>query len=177
MSVNESKNQNTNALFGKEKEESVEKYLGSIKDWHIEEANNIWIGIFDCNDRLKNLRLEYGFTQSEIASVLRITQREYWRIEQDGYKVPPVRLAYLAIFYNVSMDYIFGFIDEKRKLTEKPTSVNGYCLEDWLQAKAENCDYIPNVLNRIPEDLQEEIDEDNALFLESKKKAGLADRL
>ncbi len=99
---------------------------------------------FICNSRIKELRIENGLTQTDLARILGTSQREYWRLEQGGYKIPPSKFFQLAIFYNVSLDYIFGIIDEKKKITDKPTSCNDFVLEDVKKAKASGMDFMPS---------------------------------
>ncbi len=66
--------------------------------------------------RLKELRTEHGLTQSDLASVLNISSREYWRFEQPNYCTRYANLLCLSLFYNVSLDYIFGLTNEKKKV-------------------------------------------------------------
>ena len=66
--------------------------------------------IVNCN--VKKLREQNDLTQSDLANTLCISQREYWRYEQDGYKISPNTLRILAAFYNVSLDWIFGLISD-----------------------------------------------------------------
>ena len=178
MSNNETKKQGLSIFFDEAEDNKVYRVLGTPQDWHTEEAGDIWY--FVLNGNLKNLRIENGLTQDEVAKVLNISQREYWRIEQEGYKIPPIRLWYLAIFYNVSLDYLFGIICEKRKICDGSNSVNGYNLDEMKKAKAEGREYIPEhkPLSSNPEltqELQAEIDEDNAEFARLKKEAGITE--
>lgn len=66
--------------------------------------------------RIKELRQRYKLRQADLAAVLQCSTREYWRCEQQGYNTNYNRLLEIALFYNVSLDYIFGVISEPRKL-------------------------------------------------------------
>ena len=171
-----------NDFFGLLQSEEEIKYLGSVEDWHKQDAESGDMVLLCLNDRIKQLRLNNGLTQCELAKVLNITQRDYWRIEKTGYKVSPMRLFHIAFFYNVSLDYIFGLINDKKEIYDQPTCLNGYVLEDMKKAKAEGREYIPlesSVPTTGQEDLlaeiQSEKDEIDAEFLEAKKKAGIED--
>lgn len=98
------------------------------------------------NARIKEIRLEHGFSQQDIANVLDVSQREYWRWEQDGYAVNILRLAELAIFYNVSLDWFSGYHITKKPFYEsqKETCVNGYILTEFKEAKARGEKYQPH---------------------------------
>lgn len=74
--------------------------------------------------KLKELRNEHGLTQSDLASVLNVSPREYWRYEQPDYCTRYANLLCLSLFYNVSLDYIFGLTDEKKKVYDE-TAYNG----------------------------------------------------
>ena len=63
------------------------------------------------NIRIKELRKFYGLTQTDIAKVLNISQQQYARYEIVGYNINRTDSLLLAIFYNVSLD----FLSEMRK--------------------------------------------------------------
>lgn len=89
------------------------------------------------NQRIKELRVENGLSQNDVANILNISQKEYWRCEQDGYSVRIHRLAQIAIFYNVSLDWLSGWNPERKPFfSEAQTIVNGYNLEQFKAAKA-----------------------------------------
>lgn len=63
--------------------------------------------------RLKELRLERGYTQSQIAIYSDITETAYQNYELMK-RVPRVEvLVKIADFYNVSLDYLTGRTDKK----------------------------------------------------------------
>ena len=89
------------------------------------------------NQRIKELRKEHGLTQTDLANVLDVSQREYWRYEQEGYSVNITILALIAIFYNVSLDWISGWHDKRKPFFEENENpmVNGYTLKSLKASK------------------------------------------
>jgi len=61
--------------------------------------------------RLKELRLENGKTQYELADYLHIGQSTYSQYENGQRQVPIDALIRLADYYDVSVDYILGRTD------------------------------------------------------------------
>ena len=62
--------------------------------------------------RLKELREEKGLTQKEIAKKLNLHSVTYLHYEKDQREPPLKVLAEIALFYEVSVDYLLGLIDE-----------------------------------------------------------------
>lgn len=96
------------------------------------------------NQRIKELRKENNLTQIDLANILRVSQKEYWRYEQEGYSLNILTLANIAIFYNVSIDWISGFHQKRKPFCEGENVrnyVNGYCLQDFKEAKAKGIKY------------------------------------
>lgn len=65
--------------------------------------------------RLKDLRNDKDLTQSQIAKILGTSQKQYSRWETGEYQIPLDDLIILAKFYNVSIDYIVGLTNNKKK--------------------------------------------------------------
>ena len=61
--------------------------------------------------RIKDLRLKYHFTQSDIASRLSLTRTQISDIENDKTTTSIERLCMLADFFDVSIDYLVGRSD------------------------------------------------------------------
>lgn len=80
------------------------------------------------NERLKGLRQSHGLTQTDIAEVLNISKREYWRYEQQNYCTRYINLFILSVFYNVTMDYLFGLTNEQRKIYDSSTYTGSFPL-------------------------------------------------
>lgn len=98
------------------------------------------------NMRIKELRIENGLTQTEIANILNVSQREYWRYEQSGYSINILNLAILAMFYNVSLDWISGYHITRKKFfdTKEDICINGYVLKEYKEAKSKGIKYQPH---------------------------------
>ena len=61
--------------------------------------------------KLKDLREENNFTQSQIAEYLNIKQNTYSQYENEKRQLPIDVLIKLSKFYKVSTDYILGLED------------------------------------------------------------------
>ena len=61
--------------------------------------------------KLKELREENNFTQSQIADYLNIKQNTYSQYENEKRQLPIDVLIKLAKFYEVTTDYILGLED------------------------------------------------------------------
>ncbi|MBP3309172.1 MAG: helix-turn-helix transcriptional regulator [Clostridia bacterium] len=71
--------------------------------------------------RLKDIREDSDKDQKEIAEVLNISQQYYSRYELGQVELPIRHYKKLAEYYNVSIDYLAGLIDEPRPLYEGGT--------------------------------------------------------
>lgn len=69
--------------------------------------------------RIRDLREDNDMKQSEIAMILKTTQRVYSRYETGINEMPIRHLITLCRYYNVSADYILGFTDEPKPLPRK----------------------------------------------------------
>lgn len=65
--------------------------------------------------RLEDCRIDKDLTQSDVAKLLNTTQKQYSRWETGQYQIPLENLIYLARIYNVSLDYLCGLTNDKRK--------------------------------------------------------------
>lgn len=86
------------------------------------------------NQRIKYLREENGFSQAQIGRVLCMVPQEYLRFEKAGYSVKMDKLAALAAFYNVSIDWLSGWSKERRPFADDYALINGYYLPDYKEA-------------------------------------------
>ena len=66
--------------------------------------------------RIKNLRIDHDKSQAEIAKIIGTSQSYYAQYESGKRSIPFERVITLARYYNVSLDYIAGFIDTPRKI-------------------------------------------------------------
>lgn len=62
--------------------------------------------------RIRDLREDADLTQKQMGEAINVPQRTYAYYESGQRMVPPRVLCALADFYNVSVDYILGRVDE-----------------------------------------------------------------
>lgn len=62
--------------------------------------------------RIRDLREDADLTQKQVGEAINVPQRTYAYYESGHRMVPPQVLCALADFYNVSVDYILGRVDE-----------------------------------------------------------------
>lgn len=67
----------------------------------------------DYRERIRALREDNDYTQTQIANILSVGQRTYADYELGKTRIPVDSLMKLAKFYNVSMDYISGTSDKR----------------------------------------------------------------
>lgn len=65
-------------------------------------------------ERLKEIRQDKDLTQQDIAKLLKINQVQYSRYERGIRSIPIEKLAILAEYYNVSIDYLLGITNERK---------------------------------------------------------------
>lgn len=65
-------------------------------------------------NRLKDIRLDRDFKQSDIAKALNIKQQQYSEYERGIVLISIEKLNILADFYNTSIDYLVGRTDERK---------------------------------------------------------------
>lgn len=65
--------------------------------------------------RLKDCREDNNYTQAEIAKLLGTYQTHYSKYERGERELPMHLFIVLARFYNVSLDYLAGLTNDKRK--------------------------------------------------------------
>ena len=62
-------------------------------------------------ERIRNLRIDNGYTQKQVAEYLNIKQNTYSQYEIGTLNYPIDVLMKLADFYGVSVDYLLGRTD------------------------------------------------------------------
>lgn len=70
-------------------------------------------------NRLKDLREDRDLLQADIANMLNISQSNYSKYELEKINIPIDVLKKLAIYYNISTDYILGLIKYPKELYKK----------------------------------------------------------
>ena len=64
------------------------------------------------DQRIRDVREDADLTQKQVGEAINVPQRTYAYYESGQRMVPPQVLCALADFYNVSVDYILGRVDE-----------------------------------------------------------------
>ena len=75
--------------------------------------------------RLLELRKNIGFTQVKMAKTLGISQSSLNRYEHDNALIPDTVFLVYADYFDVSLDYIFGWTKVNKVDTEKRKKING----------------------------------------------------
>lgn len=65
--------------------------------------------------RLKDLREDNDLKQEAIAQMLEMTRQQYQLYESGKRQIPFDKVIKLAVYYNVSIDYIAGLTNIKEK--------------------------------------------------------------
>ena len=68
------------------------------------------------HERLRGLREDLNKSQAEIAKIINTSQSYYAQYENGKRAIPFERVMLLARYYNVSLDYIAGFVDSPKKI-------------------------------------------------------------
>ena len=66
--------------------------------------------------RLKDIREDHDLTQNDIAKVFQTTSQQVSKWETGTQMMGVDKYRILAKYYNLSLDYLLGLIDEPRKL-------------------------------------------------------------
>lgn len=67
-------------------------------------------------DRLRELREGHELRQAEIAKFLGLTNQQAYQRYESGRVMMPINLIIkAAVFYDVSVDYVCGLTDDRRK--------------------------------------------------------------
>lgn len=64
-------------------------------------------------ENIRNLRIDKGYTQKQIAEILNVKQNTYSQYEIGVLNYPIEVLMKLADFYGVSVDYLLGRTDTR----------------------------------------------------------------
>ena len=73
--------------------------------------------------RLKAIREDRDYTQEEIAKILNVKQNTYSQYENENRQIPIEALIKLALFYDLSLDYILELIKDPEPLKRKNKEV------------------------------------------------------
>lgn len=70
-------------------------------------------------ERIRELREDNDFNQSEIAKILNVCQKTYSDYEIGKTRIPVESVIKLAKHYNVNLDYICGLSNIKKEFPKK----------------------------------------------------------
>ncbi len=70
-------------------------------------------------ERIRALREDNDFNQTQIAELLNVGQKTYSDYELGKIRIPIDSIIVLAKYYNVSLDYICGISDTKNEYPKK----------------------------------------------------------
>lgn len=70
-------------------------------------------------ETIRNLRIDSGYTQKQIADYLNIKQNTYSQYELGVLNYPVDAIIRLADFYGVSVDYLLGRTNQKEPYPKK----------------------------------------------------------
>ncbi len=70
-------------------------------------------------ERIRNLRIDQGLTQKDIADIINVKQNTYCQYEIGVLNYPLDAVIKLAEYYNVSMDYLVGLTDQPEPYPRK----------------------------------------------------------
>lgn len=92
---------------------------------------------YKLNERIKELRLENELSQSDLSCILAISRKDYWRYEQPGYSMSIQKLTAIAVFYNVSIDWLSGYFPVRKPFFPEGgiARVNGFNLDEFKASK------------------------------------------
>lgn len=72
----------------------------------------------DYRTRIRNIREDRDYTQSEIGKLLQKSQQGYNHIEAGRAELKIEDLIRLCKFYNLSADYMIGLTDDPREISK-----------------------------------------------------------
>lgn len=75
--------------------------------------------IMKYSERIRALREDNDFNQTEIAEILNVGQKTYSDYELGKTRIPIDSIIKLAKYYNVSLDYICGVSDVKKEFPKE----------------------------------------------------------
>jgi len=100
-------------------------------------------------NRIKTLRLEFGFTQKDLASKINVSEGSISLYEKEERKPSLEILIKLARIFNCSIDYILGLSDNRRADNKTLNIIENIkkrfrilCLETEIQSNASETDII-----------------------------------
>lgn len=84
--------------------------------------------------RIKELRIQNGLTQDDIAKLLEVTRQQVGKYENSKCELPADSAGKLAKKFNVSVDYIVGLTDDPITVDEYKQQVSSLSMSPELMA-------------------------------------------
>lgn len=104
--------------------------------------------------RLKELRIERGLTQQQLADEIKCTRQAYSRYELGEREPDYETLIMFANFYNVTTDYILGLSNKKNDITPERLDNLGYDLTALENLSDNDIETIRNTIRVLVENLK-----------------------
>ena len=76
-------------------------------------------------ERIRDLRIDRGLTQAQVAKLLHIKQNTYSQYEIGELNYPLDAVVTLAEYYGVSVDYLVGLTDETAPYSRQKRTQGG----------------------------------------------------
>ena len=93
---------------------------------------------FEYGQRIKELREKENVSQRQLAEALGVTRSSINQFEQQYDIIPIKRLNQIAIFFNVSIDYLFGLTETKQYKNSRfeiDFELSSKRLKEWRKSK------------------------------------------
>lgn len=100
-------------------------------------------------NRLKELRIESGYTQAEFGKMFNASQNTVSNWENGNRRIDDERLIEFSSYFNVSIDYLLGRTENRNGETEKSPTVK----DDGLDAEL-----VRLLVDLSPEEVQRVVD-------------------
>ena len=111
-------------------EDTLEELRCSVRRYPRDPDDDYFLNIW-AKYRMEDIRRFYGVPKTVLAKMLGTTYRQYIRFEDGNSKVPVQVVSSLALFYNLSLDFICGLDNTPRKLYDgEAREVNGCKLSE-----------------------------------------------
>lgn len=68
------------------------------------------------SNKLEQLREEHELTKTKLAQILGVSDSIYCRWENNICSIPTKRIYQLANYYEINIDYLIGFVNERKKI-------------------------------------------------------------
>lgn len=98
--------------------------------------------------KLKEFREELDLKQKEIANVIGVTRSVYGKYENEYYIIPINHLITICTYFNISLDFIFGFSsNNKQRYFETNEKNAGIRLKEWRKENKITQEKLAKLLN------------------------------